>query len=147
VTLGVARIKRAYNNNENIIPIELGNLDSVRSWQFAGDVADAIWKSLNNPKGPIDYVVSASYSNTIKELVERAFAYGGLGGYWQNDNYVLNNGVIVVRSTKDNFRPSDVTFLQGDSTRIRADLGWQSTLNFESLIERMVNYDLNNPNQ
>ncbi len=108
VTQGVARIKKALDNNLPFEPIELGNLDSVRSWQFCGDVADSIWRSLNQDiyneeikkhkdndlnngiSHPTifdvpyikEYVVSSTESHTIRELVEEAFKCARIDGYW-----------------------------------------------------------------
>jgi GDPmannose 4,6-dehydratase len=146
VTLGAARIRKEIDNNKSITPIELGNLDSVRSWQFAGDVADSIWKSLNNPLGPKDYVVASSNCNTIRELVEKAFAYANIPGYWQNNMYLKSSGEVLVCTNPKFVRPSDVTFLKGDSSLIQKELGWKSTLTFDQLVKRMVEYDLNHAN-
>ena len=109
ITMGVARIKDAIDNNVEIIPIELGNLNSSRSWQFCGDVADSIWKSLNQEKFRIDlrgigefdgidtmyydlsrnikeYVVSSPECHTIRELVEESFKCVGIDNLvWDGD--------------------------------------------------------------
>lgn len=50
ITKGIARIYHAIKNKEPFDPIELGNLNSNRSWQFCGDVADGIWRMLNQEK-------------------------------------------------------------------------------------------------
>ena len=139
VSMGVARAKRAILTNQPVEPIELGNLDSYRSWQFCGDVVDAVWKTLNN-KEPKDYVVSSNQCNSIRELVETAYACIGVTGHWQDDTY-FHNDIILAKTNPKFVRPSDVTLLKGDSSLIRQDLHWQSTLSFQLLIKRMVDND------
>ena len=90
ITQGVARIYHSIKNNRNFEPIELGNLDSHRSWQFCGDVADGIWRMLNQDKYNSqireklkngekleslikNYVMSADSCHTVREFVETAF--------------------------------------------------------------------------
>lgn len=148
VTLAVARISKALKANLPFEPLQLGNLDSNRAWQFAGDVAVSIWLSLNQERynrnytgKPVDYVVSCGISHSIRELVTTAFQVAGITGTWVNEKFMLGN-VILVETNPQNLRPSDVTFLNGDSTKIKTELGWKPTLDFNALIERMVNYDL-----
>jgi len=40
------------------------------------------------------------------------------------------------------FRPTDVNFLLGDPTKIRNKLGWKPKVNFEELIRKMVEHDM-----
>lgn len=108
ITTGVAKIKHQIENNLPITPIELGNIFSVRSWQYAGDVAVSVWRSLNqevfNPslkeiyktfEGDAEkyqfnwlvnnikeYVVSVSESFTVKDFVEKSFSSAEIKGFW-----------------------------------------------------------------
>jgi GDPmannose 4,6-dehydratase len=140
VTLGTARIKKAILNDAVFEPIELGNLDSFRSWQFCGDIVDAVWKTLNNNQ-PKDYVISNPECHSIRELVETSFKHAGIDGYWLNNVYIYK-GMELVKTNPMYIRPSDVTYLTGDSTLIERELGWKSTLTFDQLIKRMVEYDI-----
>lgn len=47
ITKGVARIKKAIDNNLPFEPIELGNLDAKRDWSHSKDFVDGIWRMLN----------------------------------------------------------------------------------------------------
>ena len=166
VTSGAARIKKAIISDLLFDPIELGNLDSSRSWQFAEDVADSIWRCLNQElyneelklkllensceitKEIKNYVVSSSECHSIRELVEKAFKCVGFDGKWNgvglDEKYIWNNKVLVEINPKY-FRPLDVTFLNGDSSLIQKELNWKPTITFDKLIERMVEYDLKTP--
>ena len=54
ITKGVARIfdgiVHYHDNNNPIVPIELGNLDASRDWSDASDMVDAVWRMLNQEK-------------------------------------------------------------------------------------------------
>lgn len=55
ITKAVVKIKKDILENKKIItPLEIGNLDSKRDWQYCENVCDAIWRMLNqdqyNPK-------------------------------------------------------------------------------------------------
>ncbi len=185
VTKGVARIARAIKDGQPFEPIELGNLDSSRSWQFAGDVARGIWAMLNQEDHlktwqealsgidvskesavllatksgtwtPKEYVLSYPGVNTIRELVEKAFAAAGLyANHWLgsgvDERYVRDRGGhfnvpeqqdVLVRINPKFFRPVDVTYLHGDASTIKRDLGWEPKVTFDELVTRMVKSDL-----
>ena len=106
VTKGVARIfndiVNYHNNNNPIIPIELGNIDAQRDWSDAEDMVDAVWKMLNQDKIisnisslvdilengkktnfiPKDYVVGSGEKHTIREFIEKAFNVLNIRGEW-----------------------------------------------------------------
>lgn len=102
---GVARINHAIKNGKPFEPIELGNIYSSRSWQFAGDVADGIWRMLNQEEyrdmpvnavaDPVqsrknfvkslkNYCFSEADTHNIKEFIELAFSEVGIKGKWFN---------------------------------------------------------------
>lgn len=164
VTKGVGRIFRNMKNGESFDPIELGNLNSYRSWQYAGDVADGLWKIINQHGEPKDwkpYVLSEDSTHSIREFVEKAFAVAGIIGLWYNpfpenpltEEFVLceENGlatkrkITLVKVSQENFRPHDVSFLFGNSSKARQELGWTPKVGLDELIEKMVEWDLNNP--
>lgn len=60
VTKGVARIAKAIVEGNSFEPIELGNVDSHRSWQHAEDVARGIWTMLNQDYYNLDMIPAAA---------------------------------------------------------------------------------------
>lgn len=161
ITKGVGRIYRAIQNKESFTPIELGNLNSSRSWQHAADVAEGLWLIANQPGEPKDwkpYVLSENATHTIREFVEKAFAAAGISGSWTGsgleekfviDNYLNEVGElksqVLVSVNPEFFRPHDVSFLWGDSSKIRRELGWSPKKTFEDLLAEMSDWDINNP--
>ena len=124
VTDAVARIKLGLQDK-----LKLGNLDAARDWGFAGDYVRAMWMMLQQD-GPDDYVIATGQKHTVRELVEKAFAYVDLD--WHD--YVEIDPAFI--------RPAEVNKLCGDSTYARQKLGWQPEVTFEELVHMMVDADL-----
>ena len=106
----------------------LGNLDARRDWGFAGDYAEAMWLMLQS-ESPDDYVVATGESFSVRQFLDKTFALLDL----DPDKYV--------RIDPRYFRPAEVDYLLGDSSKARASLGWAPKCSFDALVERMVNHD------
>jgi len=106
--------------------LKLGNIDSVRDWGYAPDYVEAMWRMLNNPNGPHDYVISTGKPHTVRNILETAFSSNNL-------NY--KNFVEIDKSL---FRPSEKIPLIGDNSKIKTELGWAPKTNFESMIKKML---------
>lgn len=146
VTKGVARIFNAIKENRTFEPIQLGNLKSYRSWQHAKDVVDGLWKIINQENALKPYVLSENKTHKIKEFVEKSFLVANIEGHWEGENleeiFLAKNGDILVAVNPEFFRPSDVTYLSGDSSLIRKELGWEPKISFDELVEEMVLNDI-----
>ena len=112
VTDGVARIKLGLSDT-----LSLGNLDAKRDWGFAGDYVRAMWLMLQQDR-PDDYVIATGISHSVSDLVEVAFGHVGLD--WRK-HVKLDPSLI---------RPAEVEHLIGDSSKARAQLGWQPSRRF-----------------
>ncbi len=124
ITDAVARIKLGTASK-----LHLGNLDAKRDWGFAGDYARAMWLMLQQKK-PKDYVIATGETHTVRDFVRRAFRYAGLD--WKKH--------VVV--DPHFFRPAEVHVLCGDAGPARRELGWKPVVNFQGLVEMMVDADL-----
>ena len=124
VTVAVARIKLGKAHE-----LRLGTLDSGRDWGFAGDYVEAMWRMLQQ-KTPQDYVVGTGTMHTVRDLCAAAFGHVGLE--WKK--YVKIDQRFV--------RPAEVDVLLADASRARQELGWSPRVNFEQLVEMMVDADL-----
>src|SRR3990167_6031162 len=54
ITHGVAQIYKSIKNNQPVIPIELGNINSQRDWSDCEDFVDGIWRMLNQDEYSLD---------------------------------------------------------------------------------------------
>lgn len=109
--------------------LTLGSLDAVRDWTFAGDIVRGAWLMLQQEQ-PDDYVLASGVPHTVAELAEAAFACVDL----KAERYLRVDPELV--------RPPESTPNVGDPAKARAVLGWEPTLSFTELVERMVRADL-----
>jgi GDPmannose 4,6-dehydratase len=124
VSYNVARIKLGLQRK-----LRMGNLDAGRDWGFAGDYVRAMWLMLQ-AEAPSDYVVATGATNTVRDLLQLAFAHVGLD---YRDHVEIDPDLL---------RPAEVYHLRGDASRARRKLGWAPQINFEQLIGMMVDSDL-----
>jgi GDPmannose 4,6-dehydratase len=121
----VAKIKLGIENK-----IKLGNLEAKRDWGHAKEYVKVMWMMLQQDN-PDDYVVATGECHTVKKFLEIAFDYVGLDPY----KYLEIDDTF--------YRPSEVHLLQGNATKAKNVLGWNYNVSFESLINEMVDNDLN----
>jgi GDPmannose 4,6-dehydratase len=124
VSYGVARIKLGLERT-----LKVGNLDAERDWGFTGDYVRAMWLMLQQDE-PQDYVVATGVTHSVRRLLEVAFGHVGLDyrGHVEVDPNLL--------------RPAEVHHLRGDYSKARRELGWEPTIDFEHLVQMMVDADL-----
>jgi GDPmannose 4,6-dehydratase len=109
--------------------LELGALDAVRDWSFAGDIVQGAWLMLQQQE-PGDYVLASGVAHTVAEFAHAAFACVELDA----ERYL--------RVDEARVRAPESTPSVGDPRRARERLGWEPELSFEQLVERMVRADL-----
>jgi GDPmannose 4,6-dehydratase len=124
VTDGAARIALGQATE-----LRLGNLDAERDWGYAGDYVEAMWLMLQQPE-PSDFVVASGIAHSVRDVCEIAFRRVGLD---YRDHVVVDPAF---------FRPAEVDHLLGDPTRARTVLGWEPKVDFQGLVEMMVDADL-----
>lgn len=146
ITSTVAKIKHDLKDK-----LVVGNLHAKRDWGYAGDYVKAMWLMLQQEE-PDDYIISTGETHSVKEFIERAFAYVGYNLKWRGANFDevgldKKTGKVLVEVSKEFFRPAEVDLLVGNSEKARKKLNWQTSLNFEQLVEKMVKNDLDQLNQ
>ena len=124
VTDGAARIALGVAGT-----LAMGNLEAHRDWGYAGDFVRAMWLMLQQPEAR-DYVVATGRTHSVRELCRIAFSRVGL----DYERHVVVDPALL--------RPAEVDHLRGDPSRARAELGWAPTVDFQGLVEMMVDADV-----
>jgi len=124
ITRAATRIKLGLQQK-----LYLGNMDAKRDWGFAGDYVEAMWLMLQHDR-PDDYVIALGETHSVQEFVEKVFEKLGL----DYKDYVEIDSKY--------FRPTEVDVLLGDSSKAKRILGWQPKVNFDHLVDMMIDADM-----
>lgn len=107
----------------------LGNLESRRDWGYAPEYVEMMNLMLEQDQ-PEDYVVATGEAHSIKDFLDEAFGYVNLD--WHD----------FVRIDPRYYRPTEVDFLEGDTTKAKQQLNWEPKIRFHELVRIMVDADL-----
>ena len=140
VTAGIGKLLRG-----EISCIEMGNIDSVRDWGHAKDYVLAMWMMLQADE-PGDYVVATGETHSVRDFISLAFSMKGLKIRWQGsglDEVGIDetSGRTLLSINERYFRPLEVDYLEGDSSKARRVLGWTPITSFFDLVSEMVAND------
>lgn len=105
--------------------LALGNLNATRDWGHAKDYVRAMWMMLQHDE-PDDFVCSMGEAHAVRELCHIVFSKLGMD-YKQ-----------FVTVDPKYYRPTELTDLKGDCTKLKTVLGWSPNYTFESMIDEMV---------
>jgi GDPmannose 4,6-dehydratase len=109
----------------------LGNLDAKRDWGFAGDYVEAMWLMLQQDT-PKDYVIATGEKHSIRDFLDAAFKCIDVTD-WSS----------YIKQDERYMRPAEVDHLIGDASQAKEDLGWEPKTNFNELVKKMVEHDIN----
>jgi GDPmannose 4,6-dehydratase len=150
ITIGLNKIALGIEKK-----LYLGNINSYRDWGHAKDYAEMQWKMMQNKK-PKDYVIATGRPYTVKFFVEECCKFLDIKIAWSGKNekevaYVksfnhakcpgLKIGSRIIEIDKKYFRPNEVNYLKGDSSRAQKELGWKSKTSIYQLIKEMMSED------
>ncbi len=148
ISMNVARIKKELDKGENPEAFDLGNIEAKRDWSHAYDFVRAVWLMLNEDK-PKDYLLASGETHTVREFVEKAFEAAEIETHWHEednpiDTKLIHNetGSILLKINKDFYRPAEVELLLGDPSEAQKDLHWEKSVDFSTLVRRMVDNDI-----
>jgi GDPmannose 4,6-dehydratase len=153
ITRGVARLVLGLQQK-----LYMGNLDAKRDWGHARDYIEAMYLILQQAE-PEDYVIATGVTTSVREFMVRAFARAGvtlgfrgqgldeIGFVEQVDRSIVEECVLkpgdeVVAIDPRYFRPTEVDLLLGDPSKSKTKLGWKPRYDVQSLLNEMVDSDL-----
>ena len=125
ISNGVAKISLGLQDH-----ISLGNLDARRDWGYAPDFVEAMWIMMQQEK-PDDFVIATGEAHSIREFLDVAFRFVGIDKW---SDYVKQDPRYM--------RPAEVDVLCGDFSKAQRLLDWKPKINFETLVNRMVQNDI-----
>jgi len=110
----------------------LGNLAAKRDWGYAPEFIEAMWLMLQQDK-PDDFVIATGETHTVEEFVEAAFKRAGIKNYKK-----------YIEIDERYYRPNEVNLLQGDASKAKKLLKWESKTKFVELVNIMMDFELKN---
>lgn len=125
ISRGVAEISRGKADK-----LTLGNIKISRDWGWAPDYVDGMISILEH-ESPDDFILATGISRTLRDFVSTAFHAVGIERW---EDFLSIDPALA--------RPADVISVVGDSSKAKEKLNWTSNISFESMVERMVNFDL-----
>jgi GDPmannose 4,6-dehydratase len=123
ISNGVAKISLGLSKG-----LKIGNLLPKRDWGYAPEYVEGMWMMLQQKKSD-DYVLATNETHSINELVSEVCKIAGVSK-------------SKIKSSKENFRPSDVEYLKGDFSKAKKKLGWKPKTTFKKLVKIMVEEDI-----
>ena len=86
-------------------------------------------------------------AHSVREFVEKAFAHIGRTIVWRGSGVAeqgidRSTGDVLIEVDPRYFRPTEVDFLLGDSSKAQAKLGWRHKTSFDALVSDMVKSDM-----
>lgn len=141
ITMAVAKISLWLQSK-----LYLGNLDALRDRWHAKDYVDAMRRMLQQSQ-PQDYVIATGVAYSVRDFVNRSFEEVGVildrKGDWVDEKwYDRATGNCLVEVDPQYFRPAEVDFLLGDSTKARKELWWTPQYTVQAMCKEMVASDI-----
>ena len=122
VVLEAVKIKLGLSNE-----LVLGNLNAMRDWGHAKDYVRGMWLMLQQDT-PEDYVLATGESYSVGDLVDYVFNKLEL----DKDKYV--------KTDKKFERAEELHYLRGDASKAVIKLGWKREYTFQTMIDEMIEY-------
>jgi GDP-4-dehydro-6-deoxy-D-mannose reductase len=106
--------------------IRVGNLDAVRDFTDVRDMVRAYWLAVTKGKPGEVYNIATGEGITIHALLDKILA--------------LSRVEVKIEVDPERLRPSDVEVLIGDSSKFRADTGWEPRIPFDQTVADLLDY-------
>lgn len=140
ISLHVAKVSLGSND-----VLELGNLNAVKDWGYAGDYVIAMNKILKYDI-PDDFVIGTGESHTVRDFVNEAYKTIGINLQWVGSgiNEVgLYRDKTMARVNKKFYRPLESDNYRADYSKAKKKLNWEPKIKFDKLVKLMVEADIN----
>jgi GDPmannose 4,6-dehydratase len=126
----------------------LGNIYAVRDWGHAKDYVEMQWKIMQQKRAD-DYVIATGAICSVKDFVNQCCKFLNIKIYWRGKNlkeygytFINNKKSIIIKIDKNYFRPLEVDYLRGDSSKAIKKLKFKPKYKLKDLIKEMLESDL-----
>jgi GDP-4-dehydro-6-deoxy-D-mannose reductase len=106
--------------------IRVGNVEAIRDFTDVRDMVRAYWLAVTKARPGEVYNIATGQGIRIREILDRVIA--------------LSRVEVKVEVDPARLRPSDVEILVGDSSKFRADTGWEPRIPFEQTLHDLLGY-------
>ncbi|MFP5286148.1 MAG: GDP-mannose 4,6-dehydratase, partial [Thermoanaerobaculia bacterium] len=106
--------------------IRVGNIEAIRDFTDVRDMVRAYWLAVTKAKPGEVYNIATGHGIRIREMLDLVLSFSQVD--------------VKVEVDPDRLRPSDVEILIGDSSRFRADTGWEPRIPFEQTVRDLLDY-------
>ncbi len=135
----VAHHIRKWKQNQDILPLSVGNLDSHRNILHATDVASAIFAIILQ-ETPDNYLICNSENYIMKDLVFLLFKYSGIE-IEERDNVIYdklhNKPVIIINNNRQLGIDSTPTNIRGESVNLKK-IGWTPKVSINEILQEII---------
>lgn len=106
--------------------IRVGNIEAIRDFTDVRDMVRAYWLAVTKATPGEVYNIATGHGIRIREMLDQILA--------------LSRVEVKVEVDPTRLRPSDVEILIGDSSKFRADTGWEPRIPFEQTLNDLLGY-------
>jgi GDP-4-dehydro-6-deoxy-D-mannose reductase len=106
--------------------IRVGNLDAIRDFTDVRDMVRAYWLAVTRARPGEVYNIATGQGITIRAMLDQLLA--------------LSTAKVRIEIDPERLRPSDVEILIGDSSKFRADTGWEPRIPFAQTLSDLLAY-------
>ena len=110
--------------------MEVGNIDIRRDFGYAPAYVEGMYLMMQSPI-PSDYILCSGESVKLRSIIEYIFQK-------------LNIDTSCYSVSKELYRPADIENIYGDPARAKESLGWNYSLNYEQLLDKLLAEELQN---
>mgnify|MGYP001215356278 FL=1 len=107
--------------------LELGNIHAFRDWGHSKDYVEAMRLILNYKKAD-DWVIATGQTRSVKQMTDYVF------------NKLRLNKKKYIFINKKYFRPEELKYLRGDSSKAKKYLKWKPKYKFEKMLDEMIDF-------
>jgi GDP-4-dehydro-6-deoxy-D-mannose reductase len=106
--------------------IRVGNIEAIRDFTDVRDMVRAYWLAVTRGKPGEVYNIATGQGIRIRDLLDRIIGMADVE--------------VKIETDPERLRPSDVEILIGDSSKFRADTGWEPRIPFEQTVRDLLDY-------